>query len=510
MADNVFNAPAIQTPSIDKLRRLGEKFGIELTEDELRDHQKHIKNSLKSYTFINQSPEPLPPIKYARTPGYQPAKDENKFNAWAWKTDIQGASVGKLKGKTFAIKDNIPVAGVPMRNGTSLMRGYIPEFDATVITRILDAGGCIKGKSVCESMCFSGTSFISDSGPVLNPFDPQRSAGGSSSGSAVLVKTGEVDMALGADQGGSIRLPACWSGIVGLKPTWSLVPYTGICILEPTIDHVGPMARTVLDCALLLEVLAGYDDGLDSRQLKGYSPPVYSEMLTGDLSGVKIGILKEGFVECDANVEFLVREAAHSLTAAGASVEEVSMPQHLDGFHTWATISFQGAYNNIIGEAGCGSGSKGFYPTSAVSALRKSLLTNANDLSVCMKNVVLLGEYIKTNGLEFYCKAQNMCRILTQQYDNLLRTVDILVMPTIKFAAPLLPKQGATVDEILDEAMNMFSNTGQFNATGHPALSINAGFHQDLPVGMMVVGRHYDDGLVLNTAHAFEKIRDKK
>ncbi|ELU15492.1 hypothetical protein CAPTEDRAFT_176403 [Capitella teleta] len=511
MADNLFNAPAIQTPSIDKLRRLGEKFGIEMTEDELRDHQKHIKNSLKSYTFINQSPEPLPPIKYARTPGYQPAKDENKFNAWAWKTDIQGASVGKLKGKTFAIKDNIPVAGVPMRNGTNLMRGYIPEFDATVITRILDAGGCIKGKSVCENMCYSGSSFTSDSGPVLNPFDPRRSAGGSSSGSAVLVKTGEVDMALGADQGGSIRLPACWSGIVGLKPTWSLVPYTGICILERSIDHVGPMARTVADCALLLEVIAGYDDGLDSRQLKGYSPPMYSEMLTGDLSGVKIGILKEGFVECDVNVESLVRKAAHSLTAAGASVEEVSMPQHLDGLHTWAAICLEGTYNSVIGEAGCGSGSKGFYPTSAVSALRKSLLTNANDLSVCMKNVVLLGEYIKeTNGLEFYCKAQNMCRILTQQYDNLLRTVDILVMPTIKFVAPLLPKQGATVDEKMCNALNMVSNTGQFDATGHPALSINAGFHQDLPVGMMVVGRHYDDGLVLNTAHAFEKIRDKK
>ncbi|ELU15493.1 hypothetical protein CAPTEDRAFT_203446 [Capitella teleta] len=528
MADNLFNAPAIQTPSIDKLRRLGEKFGIEMTEDELRDQQKHIKNSLKSYTFINQSPEPLPPIKYARTPGYQPAKDENKFNAWAWKTDIQGASDGKLKGKTFAIKDNIPVAGVPMRNGTNLMRGYIPEFDATVITRILDAGGCIKGKSVCENMCNSGSSFTSDSGPVLNPFDPQRSAGGSSSGSAVLVKTGEVDMALGADQGGSIRFPSCCNGIVGLKPTWSLVPYTGICTQECSLDHVGPMARTVFDCAMLLEVLAGYDDGLDSRQLKGYSPPMYSEMLTGDLSGVKIGILKEGFVECDANVESLVRKAAHSLTAAGASVEEVSMPQHLDGqlmvtiqhlyinistgIHTWAAICLEGAYKNGIAEAGCGSGSKGFYPTSAVSALRKSLLTNSNDLSVCMKNVVLLGEYIKeTNGLEFYCKAQNMCRILTQQYDNLLRTVDILVMPTIKFVAPLLPKQGATVDELLCSAMLcIVSNTGQFDATGHPALTINAGLHQDLPVGMMIVGRHYDDGLVLNTAHAFEKIRDKK
>ncbi|ELT90604.1 hypothetical protein CAPTEDRAFT_2391 [Capitella teleta] len=498
MADNLFQAPAIQTPSIDKLERLADKFGIDMTEDELKDHQKHIKKSLESYTFINQSPDPLPPVKYPRTPGYQPPQDENKLNAWAWKTDIQGASDGKLKGKTFAIKDSIPVAGVPMRNGTNLLRGYIPEFDATVVTRILDAGGCIKGKSVCENMCVNGSSFTSDSGPVLNAFDPERSAGGSSSGSAVLVKTGEVDMALGADQGGSIRMPACWNGIVGLKPTWSLVPYTGICILEPSVDHVGPMARTVADCALMLEVLAGYDDGLDSRQLKGYTPPVYSEM---------IGILAEGFVDCDPDVESVVREAARSLTAVGASVEEVSMPQHLDGIHIWDLICSDGTYSNFFGEGG----SKGFYPTSVVSAFRKGLLTNANDLSVTAKNAVLLGECVReTNGLEFYCKAQNMCRILTQQYDNLLRSVDILVMPTIKFVAPLLPQEGATVDEQLYNAANMTGNTCQFDATGHPALTINAGFHQDLPVGMMMVGRHYDDGLVLKTAHAFEKIRDKK
>ena len=181
------------------------------------------------------------------------------------KTSIKGASSGPLKGKKVAIKDNVMVAGVPMMNGNSILEGYVPEIDATVVARLLDAGAEIVGKTHCESYCISGGSHTGAKGPVHNPYKMGYSAGGSSSGSGVVVALGEADMALGGDQGGSIRMPSCWCGIYGMKPTHGLVPYTGIMPIEIFVDHTGPMTATVTDNALMLEVIAG-PDGYDPRQ----------------------------------------------------------------------------------------------------------------------------------------------------------------------------------------------------------------------------------------------------
>ena len=161
---------------------------------------------------------------------------------------------GKLKGKTVVLKDNIMLAGVPMMNGSATMEGYIPDIDATVVQRMLDAGATIVGKAHCEFFCMSGGSHTGATGPVHNPHKMGYSAGGSSSGSAVLVALGEVDMAMGGDQGGSIRMPASFCGIYGMKPTHGLVPYTGIMPIEIYVDHTGPMTANVADNALLLEV----------------------------------------------------------------------------------------------------------------------------------------------------------------------------------------------------------------------------------------------------------------
>src|SRR2546428_13836623 len=180
-----------------------------------------------------------------------------------------------------------------MMNGSSALEGYVPEFDATIVTRILDAGAEILGKAVCEHLCFSGSSFTSDPGPVLNPHNPEHSAGGSSSGSAALVAAGEVDMAIGGDQGGSIRIPSSWCGTYGLKPTYGLVPYTGVFPIELTPDHTGPIAATTADVALLLEVIAG-EDGLDPRQY-GAKPEAYTSVLRNDTEGIRVGIVSEGF-----------------------------------------------------------------------------------------------------------------------------------------------------------------------------------------------------------------------
>jgi len=156
-----------------------------------------------------------------------PDEADNPLGAWYVRTEVRGADDGPLAGRTVAIKDNTAVAGVPMMNGSRTLEGFVPSRDATVVSRLLAAGATIAGKAVCEDLCFSGGSHTSATGPVRNPWDPTRTTGGSSSGSAALVAAGEVDLALGGDQGGSIRMPAAFSGIVGHKPTHGLVPYTG-------------------------------------------------------------------------------------------------------------------------------------------------------------------------------------------------------------------------------------------------------------------------------------------
>ena len=270
---------------------------------------------LASYRRLDQFAEPTLPVKYQRDPGYRPPAAENRLNAWYWKCSIKGAASGPLAGKKIAIKDNTCVAGIPMMNGSSVLEGYVPDVDATVVTRMLDAGGEIVGKAVCESLCFSGGSHTSDTGPVLNPHDPTRSAGGSSSGSAALVVAGECDMAMGGDQGGSIRIPSSYCGAVGHKPTYGLVPYTGVFPIELTLDHTGPIARTAADAALLLEVIAG-PDGLDPRQPPGLRTEAYTKSLTGDAKGLRIGIVNEGFgwPNSEPDVEAMVREAAQRLS----------------------------------------------------------------------------------------------------------------------------------------------------------------------------------------------------
>jgi amidase len=280
---------------------------------------------------------------YPRTNIHRPSgDDETVYGGWATKATIVCTTPNsdKLKGKTFAIKDAIAVAGIKCTNGLGGKMGdWVPRVDATVVTRILDVGGVILGKSACEAGCLVAVSDTSITGNVHNPYAHGYSIGGSSSGSARLVATGKVDMALGADQGGSLRKPSANSGVVGFKPTWGLVPYTGCLSLEATLDHAGPMATNAQDCATLLEVVAG-TDGIDDRQ--PYSSPqahikfgleletfLDKPALTKTpLKGVKVGILVEGFPPelTDPNVEAASRAAISKLGELGAEVGEISIP----------------------------------------------------------------------------------------------------------------------------------------------------------------------------------------
>ena len=231
-------------PTVVQVLEIAKSFGMTLTEEDAASFRGLMAGSIASYARLDELVEPKLPVKYPRDPGYRPPAEENPYNAWYWKTHIVGAESGILAGERVAVKDNICVAGVPMMNGSRVLEGYVPEVDATVVTRILDAGGVIAGKAACEDLCFSAGSHTCATGPIRNPHNPKHSTGGSSGGSAALVAAGEVTMALGGDQGRIDPHAIGWCGVFGLKPTWGLVPMTGGMPISYSVDHCGPMCSS--------------------------------------------------------------------------------------------------------------------------------------------------------------------------------------------------------------------------------------------------------------------------
>ena len=499
----------VKVPSLATLRDVAAELGMTFDETDLAGHHEAIASSIAALQLVDRMQDELPEVRYPRLPGQRVAPEDNRLGAWAVKSVIEGAATGPLKGKTVVIKDNVCVAGVPMSNGASTLEGYMPEIDATVVTRILDAGGTIVGKSVCEYFCFSGGSHTSSSGPVHNPHRHGHSAGGSSSGSAALVASGEVDMALGGDQGGSIRMPSAFCGTYGMKATHGLVPYTGIMPTELTLDHTGPITATVEDNARLLDVLAG-PDGLDPRQYGGDRTCNHVEALGQGVKGMRIGVVQEGFghPQSEAASDALVRAAAERYKAMGAEVETVSIPMHTVGPAIWLAVAAEGATMQMMHGNGFGFNWQGLYLTSLMDR-HAAWRDRADELSDTLKNTMLLGQYMtRTHGGRYYAKGQNLVRRLRAAYDAALQRFDLLLMPTVPMVAPSLPDADAPVTEILQRGFEMLPNTCPFDCTHHPAMSVPCGKVDGLPVGMMLIGRLYDEHSIYRAAASFESSVD--
>ena len=495
----------VTRPTVAQVRALADDLGFTLSDADAQSFLGLMAGSFAAYDAVAAMPDHVPAVRYPRTPGYRPEGAENRYNAWYVKTTVKGAQTGKLAGKTIVLKDNVCLAGVPMMNGASTLEGYVPDVDATIVTRMLDAGGTIVGKAHCEYFCFSGGSHTCAAGPVHNPRKPGYSAGGSSSGSAALVAAGEVDMAIGGDQGGSIRIPASYCGIYGMKPTHGLVPYTGIMPIELTLDHAGPMTATVADNALLLEVLAGAD-GLDPRQYAPRTAP-YTEALGRGVDGLRIGLVKEGFGHhnSEKDVDASVRSAAAVFGKLGAKVGEVSVPMHAMGPAIWSPIALEGATELMMKGNGFGTNWRGLYVTSLIDA-HSAWRHRADELSDTLKLSMLLGHYfVKHHRGHFYAKAQNLSRKLRDAYDAALADCDVLVMPTLPLKATPLPPADAPREVSIQRAFEMISNTAPFDATGHPAMSVPCGQSDGLPIGLMLIGKHWEESTIYRAAHAFEQ-----
>ncbi|MGH3522772.1 MAG: amidase, partial [Mycobacterium sp.] len=381
---------AVRRPSTADIDSAARHFGFHLDADAQAEFATIAGYTLAAYDRVDELYEDMAGPQPAERAYRFPEPADNPLGAWYVTAEISSATDGQLSGRRVAIKDNIAVAGIPMMNGSRTLEGFVPSRDATVVERLLAAGAIIAGKSVCEDLCCSTSSFTSACGPVRNPWDPTRETGGSSSGSGALVAAGEVELALGGDQGGSIRIPASLCGIVGHKPTHGLVPYTGAFPIERTIDHIGPMTRTVADAALMLTVLAGAD-GLDPRQPDIVRAVDYRAALTGDVTGLRVGLLSEGFSQPGSQVDELVRSATRRFTEIDCTVGEISVPWHRHALAVFAVIFTDGATYQMLDGNGYGLGADGLYDPELMAYFATRRIAAADQLSAVVKVTALSG-----------------------------------------------------------------------------------------------------------------------
>ena len=502
-------------PDVDEVVAVAKELGIHLNPDEAVLYRQYLMEQMEQLdTFVQaRIEEPQPPmVSAARKPGYRPSPEEDPLNAWMWKCHIEGEADGLLAGKTVSFKDHIAVAGIPMSFGSFALEGFIPDFDATVVNRVLKEGGTIIGKNVMNGLSggFGTGGGIGDYGRPLNPHNHDHVTGGSSSGSAAAVAAGEVDISFGGDQGGSIRIPAAFSGIVGHKPTFGLLSHFGISFgSDQSIDYTGPLTRTVEDAAATLQATAGYDP-YDPRQTRDVptSIDVLGRLADG-VSGLRIGVLQEGFAEAEVDVSDLVNAAVDVLAEAGADVSKVSIPEHHTIRVAQAALTGEGALA-IFKTGFFGAFTRTYYPASVIGAINKLWASQADVLAPRSKLSLIAAELSRRNYHgRVYAKAQNVRPAYIRAYDAALANVDVLVMPTCIMTAPQNYTPGSYLEAVEENLATINSagsrNTQPFNYTGHPALALPVGKSSaGLPVSMQLVGRFFDDPLLLRTAYAYQ------
>jgi amidase len=494
----------IRPPSPDEVRELAREHGLDLSESELEIYRNLMTGSLAAFTALDAEPSTLPAVPTDRA-WWEPSAQENPHGAWYVRCEIRTRGDGPLAGLRFAAKDNVMVAGLPLLNGSPILDGYVAEVDATIVTRLLDAGATLCGKAHCENLCLSGSSYTNTRGLVHNPLRRGYSAGGSSSGSAAVVAAGDVELAIGGDQGGSIRVPAALCGVVGMKPTWGLVPYTGIAPLDPSLDHAGPITANVRDNARMLAVMAG-PDGIDVRQ-SGVPAGDYLGALEDGVDGLRVAVVAEGFTApgMQAPVAQAVRAAAERFAKLGARVEEIGIPEHARANALTGPLLFHGMYRTVLCEGGQGNGRPDVYLPGFHDRMSR-WREHAGGFPPLLKLLALTGGWLeRQGGSRYYGLAANQARRMRAAYDHALRDADVLLMPTCPVVAPPLPGPDADIAEQFLRAAETTPNTMQFDATHHPAISVPCGEVDGLPVGMMLVGRHFDEGTLYRAAYAFEQ-----
>jgi amidase len=503
----------IRRPSRERIKALAALEHMSLSDSEADAIDTLIDRALLMFDKLDDLPQPEMLLKYPRrNRGYRPPPGEDAYNAFVRRCYVEGAVSGKLAGKRIGLKDNIRLAGIPLSNGSALLADFVPSQDAVIVERLLDAGAVIVGKLNMDDFGFAGTSETSAFGCVRNPAHPAFSAGGSSGGCGAAVASGDVDVAIAVDQGGSGRIPAAWCGVVALKPTHGLIPTYGITYLDHTIDFVSPIARTVAEVALATEVMAG-PDSRDAQWVRGPIPtPAYMECLRQGIRGLRVGILEEGVVKEDIESDVLAAfdRAVASFKQLGADIiQPVSLPVWQHGQAIWNGFAVH-AISVMIESNEEGYGRLGLCDIGWQQAFGDARRARSDMFPPYLKMLMVLGLYLRRDlGSIYFSKATNLRFAMRRDLDQLFEQIDVLLTPTIPKKAFRLLDHAPSLEEMAHRAAGMCQNTYPTNVTGHPSLTLPCGTGEHgLPIGVQIIGRHFDEATVFRAAQAFESARN--
>ena len=419
-------------------------------------------------------------------------------NVFITEESIEGDAEGPLVGRTVAVKDNLSTAGVRTTCGSEMLADYVPPYDATAVVRVKDAGATIVGKANMDEFGMGTTTETSAFGPTRNPVDPDRVPGGSSGGSAAAVAAGEADLALGSDTGGSVRCPAAFCGVVGIKPTYGLVSRYGLIAYANSLEQIGPIAPTVEGAAELLEVIAGPDpNDATTRAPPDDVDTEYAAAADGDVDGLSVGVPTELFEGADDGVRDVFEDALGDLEDRGATVSTVSLPSVETAVQAYYVIAMSEASSNLARfdgvRYGTGGDSDGNWNESFAAAREEGFGEE-------VKRRVLLGTYALSAGYQdkYYKQAQDARAWVKRDFDEAFESVDVVASPTM----PVPPFE---LGESLDDPLQMYladANTVPVNLANLPAISVPAGETDEGPVGIQFVGPAFGEPTIVRAGSA--------
>ncbi len=413
-----------------------------------------------------------------------------------------GERISPLAGIPVAIKDNMCLDGVRTTACSKILANFVPPYSATVVKRLDGAGATMVGKTNCDEFAMGSSTENSAFFVTRNPWDTERVPGGSSGGSAAVIAAGEAICSLGSDTGGSIRLPASFCGVVGLKPTYGAVSRYGLIAFASSLDQIGPFTRDVADCAAMLNVICGHDP-LDSTSAS-YNMPDYTGFLKNDVRGLKVGVPREYMAEgINPGVREVIEEALARLETLGAHVEYTTLPHTEYALSTYYLIAPAEASSNLARYDGV---RYGYRAENADDVIDMFMKTRSEGFGSEVKRRIMLGTYALSAGYydAYYLKALRVRTLIKQDFDRAFEKYDLLV-------SPVCPTAAFRIGEKTDDPLEMYLSdvcTISINLAGIPGMSIPCGFAQGMPVGLQLMGRHFDEGTMLRAAYTFEQNTD--
>ena len=411
-----------------------------------------------------------------------------------------GETIAFLEGIPGAIKDNICTKGVKTTCASKILQKFVPPYDATVMQKLAKQNPVVLGKTNLDEFAMGGSTENSAYHPTHNPWNTDCVPGGSSGGSAAAVAAGTAVWALGSDTGGSIRQPASFCGVVGMKPTYGRVSRYGLVAYASSLDQIGPITKDVTDCANILNIISGHDE-MDSTSLD-VQVPDFTKALVQDVKGLKIGLPKEYFVKgMDSEVEAAVKAGVKELEKLGAEVKEISLPNTDYAISTYYLIAPAEAATNLARYDGVSYGERAEDAADLVEMMTK---TRTQYLGEEVKRRIMIGNYALSAGYydAYYLKALKVRRLVKEDYDKAFKDVDVIVCP----AAPSVAYK---IGEKIDNPLEMYLQdacTVPLNLAGLPGISVPCGYNKDkMPIGMQIIGKALDEETILRVAYTYEQ-----